>query len=292
MSNKIDIDGEDVPIDKLVPLNERRINLKTNRGYHKIVSSIKSIGLIQPLCVYHENDHCVILDGFLRFKALEQLGVTKVPCIVYQTKEAYTFNRMVNRLSPYQQSRMLRKSLEILDHSEIERVLGIKSLKFRLGTELYKHLHPEVIKKLDGNKISRRCAEELSYVNKIRQLQILGEMKKCNDFSVSFGRALVIKTSPKQRNKKKKTRKTWSEDSNKKQELVGRLQEVQERYDFFATLYRQYATDLLKLSIYVRKLITNEVIRDSLNEKFPDLLRRFEGIVFENDSREPIAAAG
>ena len=117
-------------------------------------------------------------------------------------------------------------------------------------------------------------------------------MKKCNDFSISFGCALVIRTSPKQRNKKKKTRKTWPEDSNKKMELGGRLEKIRERYDFFATLYRQYTTDLLKLSIYTRKLIANEGIRDYLTAKFPDLLRRFEGIVFENDSREPIAAAG
>ena len=50
--------------------------------------------------------------------------------------------------------------------------------------------------------------------------------------------------------------------------------------------------DLLKLSVYVRKLITNEGTRDYLAAKFPDLLRRFDGIVFENDSREPITAAG
>ncbi len=292
MSTKTTVNEQDIPIEKLVPLNERRINLKTNRGYHKIVSSIKTIGLIQPLCVYSENDYYVILDGFLRFKALEQFGVTTVPCIVYQTKEAYTFNRMVNRLSSYQQSRMLRKSLETLGHKEIEEVLGIKSLTFRLGTEIYKHLHPEVIKKLDYNKITRKCASELTYVNKDRQLEILREMKKCNDYTVSFGRALVIKTSPKQRNKKKKTRKTWSEDSEKKQELVGRLRKVQERYDFFSTLYQQYTTDLLKLGIFVRRLITNDEIRDYLAEAFPDILKCFEGIVFENEGRKAIAAAG
>jgi hypothetical protein len=276
----------------LFPLNERRINLKTNRGFHKIVSSIKTIGLIQPLCVYSENSHYVILDGFLRFKALEQFGVTTVPCIVYQTKEAYTFNRMVNSLSPYQQCRMLRKSLETLGHKEIEEVLGIKSLKFRLGTDIYEHLHPEVIKKLDYNKITRKCASELTYVNKDRQLEILREMKKCNDYTVSFGRALVIKTSPMQRNKKKRTRKTWSEDSEKKQELVGRLKKVQERYDFFSTLYQQYTTDLLKLGIYVRRLITDDEIRNYLAEAFPDILKCFEGIVFENAGRISIAAAG
>jgi ParB-like chromosome segregation protein Spo0J len=292
MSIKTTVNGQDIPIEKLVPLNERSINLKTNRGYHKIVSSIKSIGLIQPLCVYRENGHYVILDGFLRFKALEQLGLTTVPCIIYETKEAYTFNRMVNRLSPYQQSRMLRKSLETLDHKEIEEVLGIKSLKFRLGTELYEHLHPEIIKQLDYNKITRKCAAELAYVNKDRQLEILQEMKKCNDHSISFGRALVIKTSPKQRNKKKKTRKTWSEDCNKKQELVDRLRNVQERYDFFSTLYQQYATDLIRLGIYVRNLITNDEIRDYLAGAFPDVLKCFEEIVLASDYRKTVAVAG
>jgi ParB family chromosome partitioning protein len=292
MRTETTVNGQDIPIEKLVPLNERRINLKTNRGYHKIVSSIKSIGLIQPLCVYFENGHYVILDGFLRFKALEQFGVTTVPCIVYKTKEAYTFNRMVNHLSPYQQSRMLRKSLETLGHEEIEEVLGIKSLKFRLGIDLYEHLHPQVIKKLDYNKITRKCAAELTYVNKDRQLEILREMKKCNDFSISFGRALVIKTSPKQRNKKKKTRRTWSEDSDKKQELVERLRKVQERYDFFSTLYQQYVADLLRLSIYVRRLITNDEIRDYLAGAFPDVLKCFDGIVFGNDGGKAAAVAG
>lgn len=292
MSIRTTVNGQDIPIEKLVPLNERSINLKTNRGYHKIVSSIKSIGLIQPLCVYRENGHYAILDGFLRFKVLEQFGATTVPCIVYQTKEAYTFNRMVNRLSPYQQSRMLRKSLETLDHKEIEEVLGIKSLKFRLGTDLYEHLHPEVIKKLDYNKITRKCAAELAYVTEDRQLDILREMKKCNDYSISFARALVIKTSPKQRNKKKKTRRTWSEDSGKKQELVDRLKTVQERYDFFSTLYQQYTTDLLKLGIYVRRLITNDEIRDYLAGTFPDILKCFEGIILEDDTKKAVAVAG
>jgi len=130
MITKLEVDGVDIPIEKLIPLNERTINLKTNRGFNKIVSSITTIGLIEPLCVYRENGHYVILDGFLRFKACQQLGIQKIPCIAYPTKEAYTFNRMVNRLSPYQESRMLRKSLESIAPSTIEQVLGLKSLKY------------------------------------------------------------------------------------------------------------------------------------------------------------------
>jgi ParB family chromosome partitioning protein len=287
MNNSITVDGVDIPIEKLETLNRRSINLKTNRGFQKILSSIRSIGLIEPLCVYRENSHYVILDGFLRYKACEQLGITSIPCIAYATKEAYTFNRMVNRLSHYQESCMLRKSLETIDHSTIEKVLGVKSLKYRLGTAIYEHLHPEVIRLIDSNKIGRKCVSELIYVNQDRQLEILREMKKCNDYSVSFGRALVIKTSPEQRNVKKKPRKTWVENSEKKQELVGKLEEVQKRYDFFATLYRQYTTDLLRLCIYVRKLINNQKIQDYMASKFPELLSRFDKIV-ESDGRKAI----
>jgi ParB family transcriptional regulator, chromosome partitioning protein len=286
MDNLISVDGVDIPIDKLEPLNQRSINLKTNRGFHKILSSIRSIGLIEPLCVYGENSHFVILDGFLRYKACEQLGIKSIPCIAYPTKEAYTFNRMVNRLSHYQESCMLRKSLETIDHSTIEKVLGIQSLKYRLGTEIYEHLHPDVIRMIDSNKISRKCAAELVYVNPDRQLEILREMKKCNDYSVSVGRALVIKTPPEQRNIKKKSKKTWVENPEKKQELVGKLEEVQKRHDFFASLYRQYTTDLLRLCIYVRKLINNQKIREYMATKFPELLSRFDKIVFECDGKK------
>ena len=291
MSDKLNVAGEDVPIDKLVPINERSINLKTNKGFRKILSSIKNIGLIEPLCVYRENGHYLILDGFLRYKALQQIGIKMVPCILQQTKEAYTFNRMVNVLSPYQESRMLRKSLASIDHSTIEQVLGLKSLEYRLGTQTYEHLDNNIIKMIDANKISRKCAKELTYVNRERQLEILQEMKKYNDFSITFARALVIKTSPDKRNVEKKVRKTWFEDSGKKQELIAKLEEVQKRYDFFSTLYRQYMTDLLKLSIYVRKLITNEKIKNYLAQKFPDLFENFNKIVFENDDRKAVKMA-
>ena len=144
---------------------------------------------------------------------------------------------------------------------------------------------------IDANKISRKCAGELTYVNKDRQLEILREMKKGNDFSVTFARALVIKTSPDMRNTEKKARKTWFDDSDKKQELVAKLEEVQKRYDFFTILYRQYTEDLLKLTIYARKLITNERIKDYLAANLPEFLKRFEDIVFDNEGRKVVAKA-
>lgn len=289
MVNQINMNGMDVALEKLVPLNEREIDLKKNRGYKKILSSISSIGLIEPLCVYQENGHYVILDGYLRYKALEHIGVDTAPCIVYATKESYTFNRMVNQLSAVQESRMLRESLKTIDQRTIADVFGVKSIQYHLGNDLLKQLDQKIISAVDQDVLSRRCAKELTYVKRPRQVEILKEMEKNEDYSISFVRAMVIKTPDSKRNTTKKDRKPWQDHSERKQELVNKLEAVQKRYDFYTNLYRQYSADLLKLYIYVRKLVTHEKVHTYLDINCPDVLEQFESIVFEAEPKQESA---
>ncbi len=281
MGTSIKMQGKDIPIEQLVPLKEREINFKKNRGFKKILFTIQSVGLVEPLCVYPENGSYIIVDGYLRYKAFQQLGVELVPCQIQQNKEAYTYNRMVNNLSAFQQSRMLRKSLETIDRKTIEGAFGIQSIEYRLATNILNQLHPAIIKVVDKELMTRRCATELTNVNKERQLQILKEMNRTKDYSISFTRALVIKTPPEMRNQNRKRKKPWKDNLAKKKQLVEKLEEVEKRYDFYTNLYRQYSADLLKLCVYARKLITNENIRVHLENNLSEILERFEKIVFE-----------
>ena len=82
-----------------------------------------------------------------------------------------------------------------------------------------------------------------------------------------------------------KNKRPWQDNSERKQELVNRLEAVQKRYDFYTNLYRQYSADLLKVYIYVRKSITNEKIRTFIDINYPEVLERFEKIIFENDEK-------
>lgn len=291
MLNEITMNGKDIDLEELVPLKERDIDLRKNRGYMKILSSINAIGLIEPLCVYQENGHYVILDGYLRYKALRQIGEETAPCIINATKEAYTYNRMINKLSAVQESRMLRESLKKIDQNTIADVFGVKSIQYHLGTAMLKHLDQKVISAVDQHRLSRRCARELTYVKRPRQVEILKEMDKCGDYSTSFARAMITKTSASQRNEKKKSKKPWQDHSGRKQELVNKLENVQKRYDFYTGLYRQYCADLLKLFVYVRKLITNSKIRSYLDINYPDILDQFEKIIFEADNKQVLTQA-
>jgi hypothetical protein len=275
------VSGVDILIEDLVPLKERSINLSTHKGFRKIVSSIQSIGLIEPLCVFQDNGKYSILDGFLRYKACQKIGIDSLPCIVYKDKEAYTYNRMVNRLSPVQEMKMIRKALGTIDRDKISKTFGMKSIKHIVNDSMMKSLHPRVVQALDDNVISRKCVSEFAYVTPERQLKILQEMERLRDFSNTFARALVLKTPEEHRNPAKKFSSHWTHTPDKEKGLVNKLKEVEERHDFYRGLYQQYANDLLKLSIYVRKLITNEKIKSFLLAHFPDFLAKAEGIVFD-----------
>ncbi|TET34901.1 MAG: hypothetical protein E3J72_12255 [Planctomycetota bacterium] len=289
MANVVNVQGKDIAIENLVPLRVRDINLKSHAGFARIVATIKAVGLVEPVCVYKKNGKYSILDGYLRFKAFEKLGVRKVPCRVFsnkKNKETYTWNKKVSRISAVQENRMLQKALKTVAEPAISGTFGLRSIKYRLAATVIKQLHLKVIKVLDDNFMSRKCAAEFTYVKPKRQLQILREMQKNNDYSRSFARALVIKTPESLRNGEKKKRKPWTQDPTKGKELVAKLEEAQKSHDFYTTTYHRYSTDLLKTCSYVGKLITSKKVKKYLKDKFPDVLACFEKIVLETDGRK------
>jgi hypothetical protein len=186
---------------------------------------------------------------------------------------------MVNQLSASQEMRMLRKSLEELDEKTIADALGMQGIAHRLNKGLLDKLHPEVVKAFNANKINLQSARELVNVKLERQLEILQLMEKCNDYSTTFARGLVLKTSVAKRAKASNTRSPWTHADEKKSNLLKKLQEAEQQQDFYTGLYRQYTTNLLKLVIYVRSLLNNAETRAYLQTHHADLFRTFEGIL-------------
>ena len=271
------VHAEDVPIVKLKPLSERKIS---RREYERIKASIEAVGLIEPLIVSPENGSFLILDGVQRYRILLDLGVEEVPCILRQEKETFTCNRMVNHISPIQESRMIEKSLEELDEQTIASALGLSTIVHRLSKTLISQLHQAVAETLDAGSITRACAREFTYAKPERQLDILTMMKAHNDFSIAFARALILKTPPKLRARKRRNSSNpWNRAERKKNELLKKLQDAEHKHDFYSRLYRQYSVDLLKLVIYARSLVTNPSVREYVDEHHPSIVERFLGII-------------
>jgi hypothetical protein len=182
MGSLVDSQVLDISIVKLRPLRERKV---PKREYERILASIRAIGLIEPLVVFPEGGDYLILDGVQRHRALLSLGVDLVPCIVGKQREALTGNRMVNRVSPIQEHRMIKKSLEGLDELSIATALGIGKLGHRLKKGLISQLHPDVTIAFDQGKLSRACVRELTFVKPARQKELLTSMQAYNDYSIT-----------------------------------------------------------------------------------------------------------
>ncbi|MGD2110819.1 MAG: ParB N-terminal domain-containing protein [Phycisphaerae bacterium] len=270
--------ARDIPIIQLRPLRERTVS---RREFDRILASIKAIGLIEPLIVFPEGEDFVITDGVQRYRALLDLGVEIVPCIIGQRREAFTGNRMVNRLSPVQENRMIEKSLEELDEPTIAAALNLSGISHRIKKTLLKQLHPDAAAALDHGAITRVCAMELTHVKPERQSEILTAMKSYNDHSVAFARSLILKTPPAQREARRRKRNPWNKATQRKNDLIKRLAEAEQKHDFYSRLYKQYTIDLLRLAIYARALLTNPRVREYLDQRHPAIVTRFEAIIAE-----------
>jgi ParB family transcriptional regulator, chromosome partitioning protein len=274
------IQALDIPIVKLVPRNERKVKKKDK---DRIEASLRAVGLIDPLIVFPLGDTYEIQDGGIRYHILLELGVETVPCLLTERREAFTGNRMVNQLSTSQEMRMLRQSLEELDEQTIAGALGMAGIKHRLHTSLMKKLDPAIVKAFEAGTLNLACVRELAYVKPERQQEILKLMESCNDYGVTFARGLVLKTPAAKRAKGGGAKTPWNRAEEKKSGLLKRLREVEEQHDFYSGLYRQYTTNLLKLVIYVRTLVTNPAVRAYLAEHHAEQLEVFEQIIDDTE---------
>mgnify|MGYP003651802435 CR=1 FL=1 len=268
--------GVDISILKLVPRSERKVAKKYRQ---RIEASLRAVGLIEPLIVYPIDNGYEILDGALRYRILLDHGVETVPCLIHGARDGFTGNRMVNQLSASQEMRMLRKSLEELDEKTIANALGMQGIGHRLNNGLLAKLHPAAVKAFNANKINLQTAKELTNVNEDRQHEILKLMESCNDYSTTFARGLVLKTSANKRAKANGTKSPWTQPDEKKSQLLKKLKEAEQQQDFYTGLYRQYTTNLLKLVIYVRTLLNNADVKAYLQTNHADLARAFEEIL-------------
>ncbi len=140
------IQGRDIPLVLLRPRHERKIS---KREYERIRASILAVGLIEPLLVFPEDDYYIILNGHQRYRILlGARGGDRALHFRATEKKSFTSNRMVNRLSPLQESRMIKKSLDELDEKTIAAALGITHIAHRLNATLLKQLHPTHCRRL------------------------------------------------------------------------------------------------------------------------------------------------
>ncbi|WP_224787304.1 ParB/RepB/Spo0J family partition protein, partial [Pseudomonas fluorescens] len=140
-----------IPLERILP--SRKVDQLTpgSKKYASILSSIKELGVVEPLVVHPK--HVVadgvtlfmLLDGHFRLEALKALGATEALCLISTDDEGFTYNRQINRLTPIQEHKMIISALKKgIEASRIAAVLGINVVRVHERENLLKGIAPEV----------------------------------------------------------------------------------------------------------------------------------------------------
>ena len=88
-------------------------------------------------------------------------------------------------------------------------------------------------------------------------------MEGYKDYSIAFARTLILKTPAPLRETRKGKNDPWDKTTQRKNGLLKKLAEAEQKHDFYSRLYKQYTVDLLRLAIFARSLLTNNQVRDT-----------------------------
>lgn len=270
------IEAIDLPLASLTPVRQRTARKNV---FNRLEANIRTVGLIEPLLVYRQGSDYFILDGYLRFQVLQDMGVVSVPCLVIESLDLYTPNRQVNYLSRSQYSRMIKQALTVVDEDRLKSSLAISKLQNEFSAAQQELLCPEALERVRTEQMAKSAAIQLMHVTQGRQREILQVADKAKDHSAAFVRTQIMKTAPEQRVQRPGRASPWNRAAETKKRLVDKLTDAEQHHDFYQGLYREYATDLVRLAIHVRQMVNTKEIANFMGQRCGEDLKLFRQIV-------------
>jgi len=266
----------DLKIDRIRVLVPLKKQVLVTPKFRSILSSVKELGIIEPLAVYPSQgqpDYFDLLDGRLRLEAVRSLGQSTVRCMVALDDESFTYNRQINRIASVQEYRMIRAALaKGASEERIAKVLAIDVKKVREKAHLLDGIAPEAARLLRDRQVSPEVFRVLRKMKPIRQIEAAEMMIAANKFAKSYADMILVTTRPEALIEKAKSqvgKEISPEDITRMEAEMERLQ-----HDSLA-VEDTIGDTMLSLVVakgFINRLLRNENIRRHLHRHHPDLL--------------------
>lgn len=248
-----------------------RKNYRNLVSYASILSSIREVGIIQPLvvCLSNKKGRYKILDGHIRFYALKELNQQYVYCIIANDDERYTFDAQINNLSTFQKAAMISKAVK--SNVPLERIaaaLAMSEKQILSDMNVTEGLDAKVVAILRTANVTANALKELRKVKNVRQIQIAQHMKAVHNFSFTFVSSLVSSSlpchfvDPNQRTKN--NRVDFTEITALEHESTSLEEQAQKSLE----KYNQHIFELSIIIGFLKRLIANERINGYMMRNF------------------------
>ncbi len=271
-----------VSLDKLLPSRATPAGLVTSKKFIQIRTSIKEIGLIEPLSVGKVNrksgEH-VLLDGHMRLLALRELGHHQVHCLVATDDESYTYNNRVSRLSSVQEHHMIHRALKRgVTRERLATVLGLDIRTIEKKAALLDGVCPEAIDLLKDCQFSADIPRILRKMKPTRQIECAELMVSANAITVAYAQAMLAATPTSMLLCGEMPTKLKGLSAEQMARMEREMGNIQGQYKAVEHTYGQDILNLVLTKGYLVKLISNTAVRRYLNQCQPEILTEFESI--------------
>jgi len=270
-------------LDLILPVRQIKDPQKSAERYRSILTSIKEVGLVEPLVVYPQRDvpgKYLLLDGHLRCAALKELGEKEADCIIATDDETYTYNARVNRLNPIQEHKMITKAVQHGVRPErIAAALNIPASKVRASMALLDGINEEAADLLKDKGVCAKVMRMLKRVTGVRQIEIADLMVSVGNYTSGYAEALVLGTPKDQlaHPEEPKHKKGMSAEE------IARMEEELAKVERDLKAVEQtYGENVLGLTLsrgYIKRLLENARVIRFLKGQYPEILSEFEAIV-------------
>lgn len=271
-----------LPLDHILPVRTVKDPASNCIRYAAIVASIKEVGLVEPLMVYPQKGEAgryILVDGHLRYHALQELGIAKAECIVAKDDESFTYNARISRLSPIQEHTMIMKAIKNgVTDERIATALNLSLQYVRSSMNLLTGIHPEAVDLLKDKQISPGAIRILKRVNAVRQIEIADLMVSSNNYSKGYAEALFMGTPKEQLANPEASKKIKGMSA---EEIAKMEYEMETLEHDFKAVEESYGQNVLHLTLargYVKKLLENARIVRFLSGRHTEIFSEFEAL--------------
>ena len=278
-----DVQAVNVGLDKLLPTRSVQPEVRKTRKFAQILSSIREIGLIEPLMVTPADPASglhMLLDGHLRLLAMRDLGLATTACLISRDDEGYTYNKRVNRLATVQEHYMVLRALERgVPEDRLAKALDLNIVSLLRKRDLLDGICPEVEEMLKDRNFSADIMRYLRKMKPQRQIECADLMCSMNNFSVNYAGALLAATTSDQLLEPSQTKGLKGLSSAEIARMEQEMSLVQNR---FKVIEQSYSNDVLNMVLargFLNKLVSNKAVASYLQRRQPDLLEEFRSIV-------------
>jgi hypothetical protein len=274
-----------IPLERILPSRKVDKVIQGSKKYASILSSIKELGIIEPLAVHPKPvvaggvSMYMLLDGHLRLEALKTLGGTEALCLISTDDEGFTYNRQINRLTPIQEHKMILAALKKgIEASRIAQVLGINVDRIHEREKLLNGIAPEVVEMLKVRMVAQDVFRSLRQMKPIRQIETVEMMISANCFTQNYARMVLAATRPEMLVEKKK-KMAGEVNPIDIARMEREMENLQHDYKQVEDTLGETMLVLVVAKGYLSRLLRNDAIAAYLKCHYAELLEELQSIM-------------